>query len=713
MSSRRKRAKKQPPKRGIIPIAFFLVIVALLGLIGFSSIGAYAVAQSWLVDLPAIDDAEAFNLARKSEIIAADGTLLAEFYAQDREPVTADQVSPNMFNAMIAIEDERFWEHNGVDYYGIARAVVYDILGDDLQGASTITQQFVRQTILKDEATDSTLKRKVREAYLATELEKMYSKQEILLMYLNTINFGDGAWGVQSAAQHYFSKDVSQLTVPEAAVIAGIPQNPTYNNPVAFPDNALSRRNMVLDRMYVNGYITAEEREQYTAQDLGLNLKKKSTDGIYAQPYFVSYVREMLLNYPEKFQVTSDMVFKGGLKIYTTIDLDKQYYAEMACQEKEWELYEKTGDWNIEVSLCAVDPKTGHIMVMRGGKDFYADQFNTCWQMQRQAGSTFKVFMLVAALEQGYSPSTQVSGASPITIDLGDGSTPWRVENYQGGSYGMLTMANAIQISSNTAFARIVRKIGPESLVEMAHRMGIKTDIQTVMAAVLGSEGVNTLEMASAFATLANGGVYREPTPITRIVDYNGVVIYDHEDHDDGVQVISPEVAYAANEILKGVVTSGTGTQANFGWQVAAGKTGTADDYTDSWFVGYTPQLSCAVWIGSRLDQYYIEDNVGGANCCPVWREFMENSLWYYEPEDFPYAGSPVYDPKASFLTAEEKKELEEKEKKAKEDEAKRLAEEKAAADAARKAAEDAAIQAALEAANGGGGSGDPGTGGP
>jgi penicillin-binding protein 1A len=694
MSSRRKRAKQQP-KRHIIPFAFILIVVVIVGLVGFTGAGAYAVVQSWLAEeMPSVDDASAFNTARKTRVWAPDGTLLAEFFAENREPVTADQVSPNVFNATVDVEDERFWEHRGVDYYGIARAAVNDLMGGEIQGASTITQQFIRQTVLKDEAYESTFRRKVREAYLATELEKLYTKEEVLMMYLNTINYGDGAWGIQSAAQHYFSKNASELSIPEAALIAGIPQNPTYNNPVQFPDNALLRRNMVLDRMYINGHITEEELNEAKAAELVLNVRDTTMDGIYAQPYFTTYVRKVLLE-----KLPYDQVFKDGLDVYTTIDPDMQYYAEEACAAKEAALYEQTGDPDIEVGLTCVDPNTGYILAMRGGKDFYEDQFNTAWQMKRQVGSSFKVFTLITAIEQGYSPQTKVSGASPLKIDLGDGNT-WDVANYGHENMGVMSLAQATWRSSNTAYARVVRKIEAKPVQDTALRMGVasldpknaETDdererLEHVGPSItLGAYGTNTLEMASAFGILATGGVRHEATPIAKIVDYNGNVIYPLEEDVQGEQVLTPEVAYATTEVLKGVVSGGTGTRANLGWQVSAGKTGTADDFKDSWFVGYTPQLSTAVWIGARGEPRYIADNAGGDNCCPVWRQFMENALYYYEAQDFPTASNPTYDPKATFMTAaeikaeEDKRKAEEEErKKAEEEEEKRKAEEEAA----------------------------------
>ncbi|MDR2587547.1 MAG: PBP1A family penicillin-binding protein [Coriobacteriales bacterium] len=703
------------------------IVTVLVGLVSFSSVGAYAVVQSWLVDLSDvnIEDMATVNDTRKTRIYASDTTtLLAELYVDNREPVTADQVSPNVFNATVSVEDERFWSHRGVDYYGIARAAVNDLLGGELQGASTITQQLVRQTLLQEEANESTIKRKVREAYLALEAEKEFTKEELLMMYLNTINYGDGALGIQAAAQHYFSKNASELTIPEAALLCGIPQNPTYNNPVEYPDNALTRRNRVLDRMYVNGHISEEELEEFKASEFNLNIRDTSMDGIYAQPYFVTYVSHVLQE-----QYSYGEVFKGGLTVYTTIDLEMQAAAEEACAEKEASLIERTGDEDIEVGLTCVDPNTGYIKAMRGGKDYYTDQFNTSWQMKRQAGSTFKVFALVAAIEQGYSPQTSVSGKELHVPAEENNGTPWNPVNYQSQSMGIMTLAEATWRSSNLAYGRVARTLKAPAIRDTAIKMGVESvDPEKAtseeekenlkypnLPIVLGAYGVNTLEMASAFGTLATGGVRHEPTPIMKVVDRDGNIIYERTAEDEGQQVLTPEVAYATNQVLKGVVTGGTGTAANLGWQVAAGKTGTSDEYKDSWFVGYTPQLSTAVWIGSRGDAHYIPDNVGGDNCCPVWKQFMSVALSNYEAQDFPTASNPPYNSKASFMNAAEKKAEEEEKKKKEEEEKKKQEEEEAAAkkkEEEEKAAAKEKEKEKNEAENGGTGGTDGGTGG-
>ncbi|MCL1880471.1 MAG: PBP1A family penicillin-binding protein [Actinomycetia bacterium] len=644
MSSRRKRAKVQP-KKHIIPFALFLTFGILVGMFAAGSAGVYALMQSWLTDLPAINGIDAYNDVQKTRIYAADGTtVLAEFYEYDREPVTLDKVSPDVVNATVAVEDERFWQHSGVDYYGIIRAVVVDLTSSRTEGASTITQQLVRQTVLQDEATEFSLKRKLREAALAQEVERRYSKQDVLNMYLNTVNYGDGSWGIQSAAKHYFDKDASGLTLAEAALLCGIPQSPEYNNPVTYPENAIKRRNVVLERMYVNNYISEAEMSDAKAEPLNMKVSKRSVDGIYLAPYATSYVRHQLLN-----DFSQMMVFKGGLNVYTSIDLNYEKWADEACSKREALIPS-----NFEVSFVCVDPKTGYIKCMRGGKDYYNNQINTCWQMNRNAGSSFKPFALVTAIEKGYSPQTLVSTSSPLNIPLDNGES-WRVSNYSGRGMGTMTLARATALSSNTAYARVGRAVGAEAIVDTAYRMGISKDkkLEAVPAIVLGASGVDTLSMASAYSTLANNGVHNRPTAIMKITDSSGNVVYQH--NPDNTRVLTPEVAYAATQVLEGVVDYGTGTAANIYGRDIAGKTGTSNDWADAWFIGYTPQICAAVWVGDRNKLTPLGRNEGGVNSAPVWHDFMLKALEDQPVEYFTDEPSPTYDRSLSFMTPEEK----------------------------------------------------------
>ncbi|MCL2529218.1 MAG: transglycosylase domain-containing protein [Coriobacteriia bacterium] len=657
MASRKKR-KKAGQKKPIVPFVILVFFISLLFLLGIGATSALAVVDKWLEDVPPISNFEEYNNAEKTKVYANDGvTLIGSFYFYDREPVQPHQVSQYLFNAIIAVEDERYWQHSGVDFYAIARAAVNDILGGSTQGASTITQQLVRQTVLQAEANDITLERKVREIYLAIELEKLYSKETVLMMYLNTINFGDGAYGIQSAAMHYFTKNASELNLAEAALLAGIPQQPTYNNPVYYPQNALDRRNAVLDRMYVNGYITLEECEEAQATPIELNINYTPDDGIYLVPYFTSYVRNVL-----ERQYSTNTVFGSGLTVVTTIDLGLQAWAEYVCAEREAGI-----DWDVEMGLTTVDPRNGHILAMRGGKDFYTDQWSSSSDMSRQPGSSFKTFGMIAALEQGFSPGTPVSGSATIEYE------GWRVANYGNANLGNLTLQSATWMSSNTAFVRVVRAVGPSAIIDVAHRCGITSDLAPVNSVVLGSQGVNTLEMASAYGTIGNNGVFVEPTAITLILDSNGNVIYEHE--PVGVQALTPEIAHAATNVLRGVITSGTAHRAVVVGHDAGGKTGISEDYRDAWFVGFTPQLATAMWLGCREERntgYTAEDWV-----CPFWGMYMSGAMDGREYVPFPVAGPPLYNSAATFMTPGEKEAADaEAERKRKEEEEEREREE-------------------------------------
>ena len=640
------RGGEKGKKRALLTLAGLFVVVLIV---------CASVIAVWLQDLPSIDKSDKFNYSQKTKVYANDGTtLLAEFYLEDREPVDLDSISPYVITGTIATEDERFFAHNGVDLFGIARAFFANMGGSRLEGASTITQQFIRNTYLIDEANNITLKRKVREAALALDLESRYSKDQILLMYLNTINYGDGCYGIESASQHYFQKHASELTATEAATLIGIPQSPTYNNPVYYPDNCLERRNIVLDRMVAHGVISQEEYKTCRTSPLALNLEEKSRgDGIVAFPYFTSYVRQLLLD-----TYSTAQVFESGLTVYTTIDPTMQAAAEAAAQEQYALMAE-----DIEVSLTAIDPSTGYIKAMVGGKDYYADQFNLATQSKRQAGSSFKTFTLAAAIEQGISPQTYIDCTSPVTLN------GWRVENYDGGSYGIKTIQDATAISSNTGFARLIQTVTPKAAADIAHRMGITSNLEEVASITLGSQGVCTLEMADAYATLANGGIHNDAVAITKVVNRDGDTIFEHQ--GTPTRALSSEVAYATTKVLQTVFTGGTATAARLSsGQVAAGKTGTSENWRDSWLCGYTPQLSCAVWIGARAERQMP----AWIDCSRVWRSFMTAALAGQPLQEFATAANPAYNNKFNQEQLDYfNKKKEEEEAKKKEEEAKKF----------------------------------------
>lgn len=616
MASRVRRSKHSANRGPLSKIGVVVVVIA--GLLVVGCVSAFAVCSAWLEDLPDYTDASAYNYAEKTSVYANDGkTLLAEFYLENRDPVSLDEISDYVKKGTVATEDERFYEHNGVDLQGIARALWVNITGTGYEGASTITQQFVRNTILADEMNESTLKRKVREAYIAIQLEQIYSKDEILQMYLNTINYGQGAYGIEAAAQLYYSKSASDLTIAEAATLIGIPQSPTYNNPINDPERCLNRRNTVLDRMLSNDVITQEEHDAAQAEDLNLNVSETdSTDGIYKYDYFTSYVRDTLLS-----EYSTEEVFKGGLTVITTLDVDMQRAAEEAAETK----YKSLSD-NLELALVAVDPDTGYIKALIGGKDYSTDQYNLATQAQRQPGSSFKTFTLLAALDSGISPDTKLDCRSTVEID------GWKVSNYGGSDYGVRTVAGAFTVSSNTGFAELVTEIGASKVVNMAQTCGInKSELDAVPSITLGTEEVTVREMAQAYATIANGGTYREAVCIQEIQDSSGATIYRAD--TTGEKVLDTALTQAATEIMKTVVTSGTGTRARLSsGQEVAGKTGTSQNYRDKWFCGITPQLSVAIWIGGR-EEVSMPTSV---RCDDVFSDFVGEVLDDQPIEKFP-----------------------------------------------------------------------------
>ena len=613
------------------------IIAILLVMFGGAVYAGAALVGSWFEDMPDYTDEAAFETALPTMVYAADGTtLLARLELEYREPVTLNQVSRYAVDATLAIEDARFYDHSGLDVVGIGRALASNLTGGSFQGGSTITQQYVRNTILAGEMEDISVKRKVREAYIATKIEEEFSKDEILTRYMNTINYGAGAHGIEAAAQRYFSKSASELTLSEAAMIAGIPQSPTYNDPLQYPENALARRNQVLSRMFNEHMIEEEEYNAALAEPLGLNPREIAGDGILRYPYFTSYVRELLFT---EYGLSESDILRGGLKVYTTLDVDKQDAAEIACQAKRDTMY-----GNMEVAMAVVEPSTGNVQAIVGGSDYRESQVNLATGQGgggRPCGSVFKTFTLVTAIKKGIDPNgTTVDCTSPATID------GYTLENYANTNYGTRTIAGAFVVSSNTGFVRLISSVGYKDVAQTAYDLGVTTDLkedEAGAALTLGVQNVTPLELASAFATIANGGVRHDLCAITRIEDrYGNVIVDDSDPEARAMRVLSPEVAHAAQEVMKGVVTSGTGTAAAlYTGQPVAGKTGTSENYKDITFAGITPQISAAIWVGDPTN----ESAVPTGGCGDVFHDYATMVLDGQPVEDFAYADNPSYTP--------------------------------------------------------------------
>lgn len=618
------------------------VLAVLIALIACCIYGGVALASTWLEDLPDYTEGDAFNTSATSVVYASDGqTVLAEFQLENRDPVEIDAISPYVLQGTVATEDERFYNHGGVDLWGTARALVNNLLGGSREGGSSITQQLVRNTILSEEMNEISFKRKLREMFLATKVEDRYSKDDILLMYLNTINYGSGAYGIEAASQRYFSKHANELTLGQATALVGIPQSPNYNNPIDHMDNCLARRSTVLDRMVTNGYITQAEADAARAEEIVIVPTVPSDNGIIAYPYFTSYVRNQLMNVDGKYAFSTADLFKGGLQIVTTLDVNDQAAAEIAAENK----LNQAGHV-FEVAMVAIDPNNGHIKAMVGGKDYNATQVNMATGeggSGRQVGSTFKAFTLAAAIENGISPSTSIDAGYSVDIK----GTDITVYNNGKANYGSVPISKAFAVSSNTAFTRLIMSVGIDKVKEMAQRLGITSPIQDVAGITLGIDSLTPLEMASAFSVIANGGTKYAPECILTIKDRNGNVIVDNT-APAGEQVLSPEVARATSKVMEGVITGGTGTAARLAsGQVAGGKTGTTDDSKDSWFVGFTPQLCAAFWLGERADSY-DKARVVPVTVASAFADFMNRALEGVEKALFIDAGEPEYDKKYS-----------------------------------------------------------------
>lgn len=609
--------------------------------------GMLHVVDDWTKNVPSLENTDAFNFAQDSNMFAANQTtMLAKFQLENRDPVTYEQISPYVLEGTIDTEDVRFYGHNGVDPAGIARALVNNLKGGALEGASTITQQLVRNTVLSQEANDISFERKIREAQLAIDLEKKYTKDQILVLYLNTINYGDGCYGIEAAAQNYFQVSALDLTLVQAATLVGIPQSPTYLNPKENPKASIERRNVVLDRMFTAGDITQEERDIAQAQELELNPAPAAPDeGIYAYPYFTSYVSSLLQAENNPYNVSHGDLFEGGLSIYTTLDTDMQDKAEAACATQRDRM-----DSNLEAALVAVDPATGQIKAMVGGRDYNSSKVNLATGTAgggsgRQPGSTFKAFTLAAAIQQGINPQTLIDCSSPMTVGADT------FENFDNANYGIMSIQKATALSSNTGFIRLTQQVSPGAVAQMANQTGIITPLDPVLSITLGTTAVSPLEMASAYGTFATGGVKRNPIAITKVVRKDGTILYEAPDTSE--RVLTEEVAGAVTKTLRTVFESGGTAAGATPWngQPVAGKTGTSDLFVDHWLVGYAPQLSCATWIGNPAGNLRTDSSL---NCNALWQDFMSAALEGQEIVKFPETKDPEY--KNAFNTDQQKK---------------------------------------------------------
>lgn len=538
-------------------------------------------------------------------------TTLSE---ERRIPVTINDIPKHVQQAFIAIEDNRFYEHGGIDYRGTARALVSTLSGSEVQGGSTITQQLAKNAFLTQERS---IIRKIKEAFIAKELEHKYTKDEILTMYLNQIYFGQGAYGIESASMYYFGKHVKQLDVAEAATLAAIPKSPNYFNPFENPQESKKRQELVIDQMIKYGLISAEDGAAAKAEKLSFNTyHKKSTD---PRSYFFDMITQKVIE-----EVGADALYKGGLKIYTTLDSDMQRAAERAMKHLPTYYTDGKKITQPQMALVAIDPTTGYVKAMIGGRG--DDKFNRATLAVRQPGSAFKPFVYLTAMQNGYTP------ASVIEDKVEEFSPGWKPQNSDRKEHGKVSLRSALTRSLNVPTVKLAQEVGVDKIIANAEKMGISTMVESGaysdanLAMALGglSKGVNPLEMAAAYGVLATNGMYCKPIALLKIVDREGKVLYEAK-KSEAKRVMDAEAAYLTTNMMQDVFVSGTASGMGIGRQ-AAGKTGTTDTYIDAWFVGYTPNLSTAVWVGDDNNKP-MNYMYGSGAPLSIWHDFMVNAL--------------------------------------------------------------------------------------
>lgn len=614
-----------------------------LGVLLAVAVVAGGVAGSWAVSTyesaPPLSSLKPVQKGRSSAIYAADGSLIGFIQAENiRQPVPGRTMPQTLRDATVAIEDKNFFNHGALDPAGIARAAWKDLLagGKPVQGASTITQQLVRNLYIQNP--QETLKRKLIEAHLAYEMEDAHTKEWILTAYLNTAPYGtvegETAVGVEAAAQTYFGKPAKELGLTESALIAGLPQAPSEYNPFLDPHAALQRRNEVLAAMHDQDYIDGAEYRE--ALHSGLDLSPGHKYRVIRDPFLFDLVQQELI---DRYGINT--VRKGGLKAYTTIDPELQERAQEAVDSCSV-CYPEGGP---AAGLASIDPSTGEIVALASTEGYDSEsEFNYAWQAHRQPGSSFKTYVLTTAIKQGIDPaSTYYDGTSPMTLETPGGGT-WTVNNAEPGG-GTMSLEEATWDSVNVIFAQLDLDVGPEEVTKTAHEMGIEAPLESVPAEAIGGlrVGVTPLEQADGYATLASGGIHHDPTAISRVEFPNGKV--EETNPDSGERVLTEGQAYDVTKILEGVITQGTGAGYTYmGCGAEAGKTGTSEDLSDAWFVGYTPLYSTAVWVGHP--QSREETGFGGPTAGPIWRSFMESAV----AGDCPEFSTPTTLPELSGL---------------------------------------------------------------
>jgi penicillin-binding protein 1A len=630
------RRKKRPQwLRGILRfLAVIFAFALLVGIVGTAATALWAFAILPR-SLPAVTALENFQPLQGSKLYDETDEPITELRAERRIFMPLAQIPKHLQQAIVAVEDARFYSHFGIDPMAIARAIYQNFRrGKIVEGGSTITQQLAKVLFLTP---DKSLERKLKEAFLALELERRYSKDKLLELYLNQIYFGHGSFGVEAAAHTYFGKSVKELALPEAALLGALPRAPGSYSPFEHPVLARRRRTHVLNRMVEVGFVSQSEASQANGAGLGLvPPERRRTTG----QYFVEYVQQLL-----EEQYGADMVFKGGLQVYTTLNPSMQLLAEQSLKQGLDALEARTGTSSSkgrgkkttsdrpEGAVLTIEPQTGYIKAMVGGYDFFRSEFNRAVQAKRQPGSAFKPFVYMAALESGLTPATMIEDA-PVTYPSGRNSRPWKPDNYDRKFRGLTTLQQGIEESINVVTVKLQDRVGINRTVEVARRLGIKSPLNDDLTIALGSSDLSLLELTSAYGALANQGVWVAPSVIRYITDAQGRLL--EENIPAGREAFSPELTYVVTHMLRGVVERGTGIGAKALGRPIAAKTGTTNDFSNAWFIGYTPKLITGVWVGYDRPKSLGTDETGSRVAVPIWTGYMGKVLANVPPEDFP-----------------------------------------------------------------------------
>jgi penicillin-binding protein 1A len=633
------RAPRKPGrKRSRRWLRTLLLIVGVVTLLALSAIG---VAALWVFtvlphSLPSVSALETFQPIQGTKIYDDNDELITELHVERRIFVPLAHIPESLRNAVVATEDRRFYHHWGVDPIGIARAIYQNYRrGRIVEGGSTITQQLTKVLFLTP---DKSLDRKLKEALLALELERRYSKDRILEMYLNQVYFGHGAYGVEAAARTYFGKSVSELNVRESALLAGLPRAPTTYSPFEHADTAKRRRDVVLRRMVEFGSLKESDAKRLASSDLGLiPPERRRTTG----QYFLEYVSQIL-----EGKYGADMVFKGGLHVYTTLNPTMQLTAEQALRDGLKALESRStkakATEHPEGAIVTIDAETGYVRAIVGGYDFFRSEFNRAVQARRQPGSAFKPFVYIAALETGFTPATRIDD-SPVSYPVGKNGQSWKPENYDRKYRGPTTLQQAIEESVNVVTVKLQERIGINRTLQVARRLGVTSPLNTDLTMALGSSDLTLMEVTSAYGALANQGVWMPPSTVRYVTDAQGKLL--EENVPQGREALSAETAYVITHMLEGVVQRGTGQAAKALGRPIAAKTGTTNDYSNAWFIGFTPKLVTGVWVGYDHPRSLGRDETGSRVAVPIWVAYMSQVLANVPKDDFTVPDRVVFVP--------------------------------------------------------------------